>query len=302
MERKKAGDFPQEVLDLFDGYVHGAMSRRDFLDRAAKYAVGGFTAAAMLESLRPNFAWAQQVAKDDARIRTEYLTYPSPEGSGTMRGYYARSAKAAGKLPGVLGLAFVAAFGLALPTASAQTIVDEWANVKTPPAPELKPLTLDAKTTALLMLDFMNQNCGKRPRCLASLPAVKKFLAEARAKGMMVVYATVTGGKIGDTLADVAPAGGEPVVSSGPDKFMNTDLEKILKDKGIQTVITIGTAAHGAVLHTASGAALRGMKVIVPVDGMSSDTYTEQYTAWHLANLAALSRNVTLTKFDMVKF
>ncbi len=102
MERKKAGDFPQEVLDLFDGYVHGEMSRRDFLDRAAKFAVGGFTAAAMLESLSPNFAWAQQVAKDDARIRTEYLTYPSPEGSGTMRGYYARPAKAAGKRPGVL--------------------------------------------------------------------------------------------------------------------------------------------------------------------------------------------------------
>ncbi len=102
MERKKAGDFPQEVLDLFNGYVHGAMSRRDFLDRAARFAVGGFTAAAMLESLRPNFAWAQQVAKDDARIRTEYLTYPSPEGSGTMRGYFVRPVKAVGKLPGVL--------------------------------------------------------------------------------------------------------------------------------------------------------------------------------------------------------
>ena len=102
MERKKASDFPQEVLDLFDGYVHGRMNRRDFIDRAAKYAIGGFTAAAMLESLTPNFAWAQQVARDDARIRTEYLTYPSPQGSGTMRGYFARPAKAAGTLPGVL--------------------------------------------------------------------------------------------------------------------------------------------------------------------------------------------------------
>ena len=102
MERKKASDYPPEVLKLFDGYVHGGLTRRDFLDRAAKYAVGGFTAAAMLESLKPNFAWAQQVAKDDARIRTESLTYPSPQGSGTMRGYYARPAKAAGKLPGVL--------------------------------------------------------------------------------------------------------------------------------------------------------------------------------------------------------
>ncbi|HSD99304.1 MAG TPA: dienelactone hydrolase family protein, partial [Burkholderiales bacterium] len=75
---------------------------REFLDRAARYAIGGFTAAAMLESLSPNFAWAQQIAKDDARIKAEYLTYPSPQGSGTMRGYFARPATAAGKFPGVL--------------------------------------------------------------------------------------------------------------------------------------------------------------------------------------------------------
>jgi carboxymethylenebutenolidase len=102
MERKKASDFPPEVLKLFDGYIHGMLSRRDFLDRAAKFAVGGFTAAAMLESLTPNYAFAQQVAKDDARIKTEYLTYPSPQGSGTMRAYFARPANAGGKLPGVV--------------------------------------------------------------------------------------------------------------------------------------------------------------------------------------------------------
>jgi carboxymethylenebutenolidase len=102
MERKKASDFHPEVLKLFDGYVHGALTRRDFLDRAAKFAIGSFTAAAMLESLRPNFAWAQQVPKDDARIRTETLSYPSPQGSGTMRGYLARPAKAAGKLPAIV--------------------------------------------------------------------------------------------------------------------------------------------------------------------------------------------------------
>jgi len=101
MERRKASDYPQEVLDLFDGYVHGSINRREFLDRAGKYAVGGFSAVAMLESLRPNFVWAQQVAKDDARIRTEYLTYPSPQGSGNMRGYLARPA-AGGKASGVL--------------------------------------------------------------------------------------------------------------------------------------------------------------------------------------------------------
>ena len=102
MERRKASDYPQEVLDLFDGYVHGRLTRRDFLDRAAKYAVGGFTAAAMLESLRPNFAWAQQVPADDKRIRTQRVDYDSPQGSGKMQGYLARPGKAAGKLPAVL--------------------------------------------------------------------------------------------------------------------------------------------------------------------------------------------------------
>jgi carboxymethylenebutenolidase len=102
MERKKASDFPQEVLDLFDGYVHGRMDRRAFLDQAAKYAVGGMTAAAMLESLKPNFAWAEQIAKDDKRIHTERLDYDSPQGSGKMNGYFARPAKVSAKLPGVL--------------------------------------------------------------------------------------------------------------------------------------------------------------------------------------------------------
>ena len=102
MERKKAGDFPPEVLKLFDGYVHGRLDRREFLDSAAKFAVGVFTATAMLESLKPNFAWAQQVPKDDKRIRTQYLDYDSPQGHGRMRGYFAQPAEAKGKLPAVL--------------------------------------------------------------------------------------------------------------------------------------------------------------------------------------------------------
>jgi carboxymethylenebutenolidase len=102
MERKKASDFPPEVLKLFDGFVHGTVNRREFLDSAGKYAVGGFTAAAMLESLKPNFALAQQVAISDARIKAGYETYPSPQGSGKMRGYLARPAGAKGKLPGIV--------------------------------------------------------------------------------------------------------------------------------------------------------------------------------------------------------
>jgi carboxymethylenebutenolidase len=102
MQRKKATDFPQEVLDIFHDYVHGEIGRREFIDRAAKFAVGGMSAAAMLESLRPNYAFAQQVPKDDKRIHAEYLTYPSPKGSGTMRGYFVKPANAPGKLPGVV--------------------------------------------------------------------------------------------------------------------------------------------------------------------------------------------------------
>ena len=101
MERKKAQDYPQELLNLFDRYVHGDIDRRAFLDDAKKFAVGGLTVAAIFESLRPNYAWAQQIAKDDSRIKTEYATVPSPKGNGTIRGYLARPAKA-GKLPGVL--------------------------------------------------------------------------------------------------------------------------------------------------------------------------------------------------------
>jgi carboxymethylenebutenolidase len=100
--RKRASEFPQEVLTLFDGYVHGGLSRRDFLERTGKYVVGGLTALAMLESLSPNFAWAQEVAKTDPRIKAEYVTYASPKGSGKMRGYLARPAKAVGKLPAVV--------------------------------------------------------------------------------------------------------------------------------------------------------------------------------------------------------
>src|SRR6266566_1211401 len=102
MERKKATDYPQELLDLFDRYVHGDIDRRDFLEGAKKYAVGGLTATAIWESLRPNYAWAQQVAKDDSRIKTEYATVPSPQGNESIRGYLARPAKTGGKLPGVL--------------------------------------------------------------------------------------------------------------------------------------------------------------------------------------------------------
>lgn len=102
MERKRASDFDPEVLRLFDAYVHGGIDRRGFLEKASKYAVGGVTAAVLLDQLNPRFAEAQQVARDDKRIKAEYLPFPSPQGNASTRGYYARPAGARGKLPGVL--------------------------------------------------------------------------------------------------------------------------------------------------------------------------------------------------------
>jgi nicotinamidase-related amidase len=188
--------------------------------------------------------------------------------------------------------------------ASAQTIVDTWDAVKTPPAPELKSVILDSKATALLLLDFNKQTCNaeRRPRCIASIPKVQELLEEARSKGFTIIYSLSAGATSTDIARELAPQKGEPVVTAGPDKFMGTDLEKILMDKGIKTVIVTGTAAHGAVLYTASGAAFRGMQVILPVDGMSAEnTYAEQYTAWHLANAPRVSSKVILTKIDLIK-
>ncbi len=102
MQRMTASDFPQEVLNLFDRYVHGGIDRRQFLDRASKYAVGGMTAAAMLEALKPNFALGQQVAPTDSRIKGEDVSYPSPQGNSTTKGYLVRPANNRGKLPAVL--------------------------------------------------------------------------------------------------------------------------------------------------------------------------------------------------------
>ena len=102
MERKKASDFDQELLNLFDQYVHGQIDRRGFLDRAAKFPVGGISAAMLLDQLNPAFAAAQQVPKDDKRIKAESIEFPSPQGSAKTRGYLVRPANASGKLPGIL--------------------------------------------------------------------------------------------------------------------------------------------------------------------------------------------------------
>jgi nicotinamidase-related amidase len=185
----------------------------------------------------------------------------------------------------------------------ASDVIDEWATVKTPAPPEIKAVTADPKTTALLMGDFMNQSCAKRPRCVAALPAVKKLLDQARAAKVAVIYSTVPNTTAADIMTDVTPAAGEPSVTSGVDKFFKTDLEQMLKDKGIQTIIIVGTSAEGLVTYTGGEAALRGYNVVVPVDGMASiEAFAEQYVAWHMTHAPIISPKVTLTRTGMIKF
>lgn len=199
-------------------------------------------------------------------------------------------------------IAAVMATFFSLP-ASAQTIIDDWNNVKPDPAPALKPAAIDPKTTALLVMDLLKQSCNdNRPRCLASIPKVKALIAAAQAHGVTIIWTMYPGPKPEDFLADVAPPAGTNFVVAKADKFVGSDLEKMLKDKGLTTVITVGTVAEGAVLYTASQAAMRGFKVVVPVEGMSSSLYGEQVAAWTLAHAPTVAQNVTLTKMDMITY
>jgi nicotinamidase-related amidase len=191
--------------------------------------------------------------------------------------------------------------------ARAQTVIEEWSSAKLPTPPTLKPATIVPNETALLVMDFTNQTCTpeRRLRCANSVAKVAKLVSEARAKGALIIYSVAVPGSVpADILKELTPAAGEAVLPPlGPDKFIGSELEKTLKDKGIKTVVAMGTQAQTSVLHTAGAAALRGFKVIVPVDGMSGDdVFPELYTAWHLATAARISSNATLTKFEMIGF
>lgn len=181
------------------------------------------------------------------------------------------------------------------------TIVEEWGTVDIPPPPELKKVVVNPGETALLLLDIQTTNCNeKRPRCIEQIPAIQELLITARKANMLVVYSLTRSAQKEDIRKEVAPEKGEPVVQSGVDKFYQTELESILEKHTIKTVILVGTSAHGAVLHTATGAAARGYTVIVPVDGLSAGlAYCEQYTVWHLAN-APGTKNTVVTRMDWI--
>lgn len=200
-----------------------------------------------------------------------------------------------------------ATLALAIGGAAAADSLDDWKTIALPPPPEPKPARLDPAKTALLLLDFTNQTCApeRRPRCAAQIPGLASLLAKAREKNVHVVYSVATAGSgRADIVAPLAARDGDPVLPPlGPDKFIASDLEKTLKDRGIETLIVAGTAAHTSVLHTAGAAALRGFKVVAPVDGMSSnEAFSEAYTAWHLANAARIMTATVLTRAALIEF
>ena len=199
-----------------------------------------------------------------------------------------------------------ALFSVAAGAAPAADLSAEWATIKAPDMPALQKVTADPKTTALLVMDFMKTSCTEqaRPRCVATIAPVKKLLDEARAKGVTIIY-TVAGNDatMANFLPELAAKPGEPIFAARADKFLNPDLDKTLKEKGIKTVIPVGTAANGAVLYTASGAAYRNYDVLVPVDAMSgASAFSEQVTVWQLVNGPGLADRVKLTKTDMISF
>lgn len=189
--------------------------------------------------------------------------------------------------------------------ARATDVIAEWATIQMPPAPTLKPVTVDPKTTALFLFDFMTENCGKRPRCVAGVPTLKAIHDRARAANMLVAYTMPGGGEIIDKA--IAPRAGEVVVQKqgGPDKFLNDDLDDRLKAHGIKTVILCGTSAQGVGIGTGSGAAQRGYYVIYPVDcSFSESAFREAYAAWHLGGGGppVTTKWVTVTRSDMMTF
>jgi nicotinamidase-related amidase len=200
--------------------------------------------------------------------------------------------------------AICTAVGLNGLAARADTIIDEWSTIKAPPAPALQPKVLDPKTTALLVMDLLPQNCGVRPRCLASIPKIAALIKRARDSHTAVIYSIVPGSTTAAILPAVAPLPNEPFVQSGPDKFIGTSLENMLKSRGITTVVPVGTASEGAVLYTASHAALLGFNVVLPVDGMSSAApYSEQYVTWQMAHAPGdLATRVTETSLETLTF
>jgi nicotinamidase-related amidase len=202
--------------------------------------------------------------------------------------------------------ALIAALGA---SPSIADVISDWSTAVAPPPPELKEATVDPATTALLLLDIMKFNCSTRPRCVAAMPVIKKLHDDARTHNMIIWYSLVgsDGKATPDDLMDPAikARAGEWYRQGGPDKFLGSTLDPVLKQAGIKTVIICGNSFQGATVGTGQEAAQRGYKVIVPVDCSAGDSvYNEQYAVFQLTKggPAGITSNVTLTRSGMVKF
>jgi nicotinamidase-related amidase len=206
----------------------------------------------------------------------------------------------------ILGLAVTAAAAMIVTHAMAADLIGEWSTIQMPPAPALKQVTVDPKATALLLFDFMKENCGARPRCVEAVPKLKALDDKARAAKMVVAYTFPNNGEPID--AGIAPKSKSEVVNQkagGPDKFIGSDLDRRLKAHGIKTVILCGTSAQGVGIGTGAGAVQRGYKVIYPIDCLPSESaFREAYAAWHMAGGGppVTTKSVTVTRSDMIKF
>jgi nicotinamidase-related amidase len=184
-----------------------------------------------------------------------------------------------------------------------------FAQVEVPTLPDLATVAVDPSTTAFLVLDINSAVCPPRPACLATVPAIQRLLGKARSANVFVGYSTTGSAEI---LPDIAPQPNDPVVTGRADKFFNTNLDQILKDHGIQTVVMVGAAANGAVMYTAFGAVERGYTVVVATDGISSgpdfDTFLAQYQLLNMPGFANAANNplqpqaATLSRSDLITF
>ncbi len=200
----------------------------------------------------------------------------------------------------VLAVVLVVAGG----SAAAANIVELWDQVQAPPAPKLAAPTVRAGSTALLLLDIEQLTCNQegRPRCVAAVPAMARFLERARNAHLPVLYSNTPRGSRETMLAPVAPKDDEPIVKSSVNKFTATKLDDLLKARDVKTVIVCGTSASGAALHTATGAAQLGYQVVLPVDCVpGSSLYEEQAAVWSLINGPGTARSLTATTLDAIK-
>ncbi|MBF0481988.1 MAG: cysteine hydrolase [Desulfovibrionaceae bacterium] len=190
-------------------------------------------------------------------------------------------------------------------SAQAASVLDEWDKIALPAKPQAVPVAVDKTSTALLVLDMQPQTCNeqRRPRCLPTKAAVAALVKKARAAGAPVVYSLIRNSSPADIFPELGYKEGDPYVAASVDKFLGTDLAAILAAKGIKTVIVTGTAAHGAVLHTATGAAQRGLSIIVPADAISAeDAFTEAAVLWCLTTGPASKDKVTVSSAGKIGF